>query len=346
MNRRASDGFFDQEAPSSGPRELAEMFERLLGDSLELDGRVAGAHWRRALIDPALEFMARPGKQLRARVLECGFALAGGDGAPPERLSLAIELLHAGSLIVDDIEDGSPSRRGGPALHLARGLATALNTGNWLYILALDELARSGVEEAGEPADRRALHTLLRCHHGQALDVSIRACELDQSEHPGVASAITALKTASLVELAARLGAAAAGADGARARALARFGHELGVYLQMLDDLSSVTASARRDKGAEDLTLSRVTWVWAWLAETLDGEAFARLQRAARDVAAGAAPDPLIDDIGARIRPAGRRAAQAKLASAMAMAREAAGARAHADALWREIQSWEAKFGV
>jgi geranylgeranyl pyrophosphate synthase len=332
---------------AEGRHGLVSRLEELAAEALRGAGRVDVAHWRRAILDPALEFVARPGKQIRARLVHGTWSLAGGPGDPPEELALAIELLHAGSLIVDDIEDGSATRRGRPALHRSWGLSTALNTGNWLYFLALDLLGRSGLEEGGVPADRRAIQTLLRCHHGQALDVSIRVSELEPGEVHGVVATITSLKTASLMELAVRLAAAGAGAGEKEVLALARFGHELGVYLQMLDDLSSVTSAARRDKGAEDLALSRATWPWAWLAEELDEPAFAELQARARRVAAGEdAPTPLIAELGEAAGPVGRAAARAQIAPALEVVSDAVDAPAYLDELEADIRGWAAEFGA
>jgi geranylgeranyl pyrophosphate synthase len=345
MKASALDGSAPQARAAKGRRGLVSQLEELATELLGGADGVDLAHWRRAILDPALEFVARPGKQIRARLVQSAWSLAGGAGAPPEELALAIELLHAGSLIVDDIEDGSATRRGRPALHRSWGLSTALNTGNWLYFLALEVLGRAGIDERGVPADRRAVQTLLRCHHGQALDVSIRVCELRPAEVHDVVATITSLKTASLMELAVRLAAVAAGAREETVLALARFGHELGVYLQMLDDLSSVTSAARRDKGAEDVALSRATWPWAWLAEHLDTSSFAGLQARARHVAAGDDPEPLVVTLGAEAGPVGREAARARIAAALAAMR-GAGAPGRLEEIEADIRGWAAEFGA
>ena len=325
--------------------ELAPTLEQLAVEVLGEGGDIDPAHWRRALIDPALEFVGRPGKQLRGRLVERVWTLAGGQGAAPAELLLAIELLHAGSLIIDDIEDGSATRRGRPALHRSWGLPVALNAGNWLYFLALDVLGRSGIVDAGVPAGRRAVQALVRCHHGQALDVSVRVCDLRPREVHDVVATITGLKTASLTELAARLSAAAAGADRGMTSALARFGHELGVYLQMLDDLSSVTVAERRDKGAEDLALARATWPWAWLAEELDAREFAELQARARRVEANEDAFALVDALGAAAGEVGAKAARARIAPAIEVVAELVG-QAAVEAIEAEIRGWEAEFGA
>ena len=247
----------------------------------------AGAHglprvlWERALLGPLREFLSRPGKQLRARLVELGFTLGGGAAHTlPAELPLLIEILHAGSLIIDDIEDGSEQRRGLPALHRLHGVPVALNAGNWLYfwpqvlLAALPLPARARLH-----AHERIAECLLRCHEGQALDLTVRVGELAKADVPAVARTLATLKTGKLGGLATALGAIAARAPRRRVEALARFGCEIGVGLQMLDDLSGVLNAARRDKAREDLRLGRVTWVWAWLAEQLDGASYEQLRR-------------------------------------------------------------------
>jgi geranylgeranyl pyrophosphate synthase len=263
-------------APLPDVRPLIALLERHFAGGAEGGG--AGAHgvpralWERALLGPLREFLSRPGKELRGRLCELGFALGGGaPHALPAELPWLIEILHAGSLIIDDIEDESAERRGRPSLHQLHGVPIALNAGNWLYFwpqALLGSLALSPAERLS--AHERIAECLLRCHEGQALDLALHVGELARGDVANVAHALTALKTGELVGLATALGALVARAPAPRIAALARFGRELGTGLQMLDDLSGVLNSARHDKALEDLRLGRVTWVWALLAEQLD----------------------------------------------------------------------------
>ena len=85
------------------------------------------------LTQPVDEFLRRGGKRFRATLLELAYRIAGGDGNVPTPVLEAVELLHAGSLIIDDIEDGTEERRGGAAMHAKIGVPSAINAGNWLY---------------------------------------------------------------------------------------------------------------------------------------------------------------------------------------------------------------------
>ena len=123
--------------PNGSPLLLAldDMFTpRGLEQLLDLrSGSVPASLWENALHRPLAEFLARPSKEFRARLVQWGYVLGGGVGIAPVELALSVEALHAGSLVVDDIQDGSQERRGAPALHLQHGVARALNAGNWLY---------------------------------------------------------------------------------------------------------------------------------------------------------------------------------------------------------------------
>jgi geranylgeranyl pyrophosphate synthase len=281
--------------------------------------RVPRALWDEALLGPLREFLRRPSKGFRARFLELGFVLGGGaPGEHPRELPLLIESLHAGSLIVDDIEDGSETRRDGPALHRIYGLPLALNAGNWLYFWPQVVLSRTGLADSARLlAHERLAECLMRCHEGQALDLAIRVDRLAQSEVSSVVHAIARLKSGSLLGLATALGAIAAGAGGARLDAIGAFGREVGIGLQMLDDLSGIVKLSRRHKAVEDLRLARATWIWAWLAEELDAETHDQLRAQLEEVIAGTAADALIERIRFRLATHGAHRARGQLEQAI-----------------------------
>ena len=308
--------------------------------------------WERALLGPAREFLRRPGKQFRARLVETCWLLAGGrPEAMPHELPLVVELLHAGSLIVDDIEDESATRRGAPALHRIYGAPLALNTGNWMYFWPFALLERVALpSERRAAAYLRAGRTMLRCHEGQALDLALKITELEQQDVPRVVKTATQLKTGALMELAAALGAIAAGADDARVECLATFGRELGVGLQMLDDLGGLTSPARRHKGREDLRLARPTWPWAWAATATSAAAFADLQAQARAmVAEGTESDASADGMAAAlldlVGATGKDRVHSSLALSLAVLHDALGPSTALDELEQEIQRLEESYG-
>lgn len=267
------------------------------------------------LLAPLRDFLARPGKQLRARFVTLAWHLAGGRGGPPAGLSVALELLHAGSLIVDDVEDGTAQRRGAPALHVSAGLPTALNAGNWLYFAALEMLGGLPIADARAATVLRRAHALLAlCHEGQALDVGVRVANVPQREVAGLVRAISERKTGGLAALCTSLAAICAGAPSPIESALSAFGTSLGVGLQILDDTGSISSEDRREKGEEDLRNGRATWAWVALAESLDAARYHRLVR-----------DPDLDEMRHILGDRGRRLAARELQGALAALRDAIG---------------------
>ncbi|RYZ06404.1 MAG: hypothetical protein EOO73_15610 [Myxococcales bacterium] len=266
----------------------AEFTEERLCRTLDLGAqRIPERLWAASLSGPLLELLSRPGKEFRSRLVEVAYDVGRNDdsAAMPELLPLLVEILHAGSLIVDDIEDDSKYRRGKPALHLIVGVPLALNAANWLYFLPHSVLERLELRPEVELQVRRVLDRgVLRCHYGQALDLGARLGSLAQREVFDVVSLSTRLKTGSLLELASELGGTAAGAAPELCQELAGFGREYGVALQMLDDVSGLFEERRAHKGHEDLVNGRPTWPWAWLAQKLDEVSYSRLQHRAREV--------------------------------------------------------------
>jgi geranylgeranyl pyrophosphate synthase len=301
--------------------------------------------WQRSLLGPASEFLRRPGKQLRARLCATAWTVSGGDaGGLPAELPAIVELLHAGSLIIDDIEDDARERRGAQALHVRHGVPLALNTGNWLYFVALDLLGRLPLPaEVRFALYRAASTTLLRCHQGQALDLALALGAVPAPQLADVVAMTTYLKTASLMELAATAGALAAGGREPVVAALRGFGCELGIALQRLDDLAGLGA-ARRHKGREDLRLLRPTWPWAWLAE--DGPAgvddlVSRVEQALAVPGADAALDGVCDALARAVGERGRARTRQHLGAAWQRLVAEVGSSDALDAFGREVARLE-----
>jgi geranylgeranyl pyrophosphate synthase len=302
--------------------------------------------WERSLAAPLRDFLSRPGKEIRARLVETGYELAGGRRSVPPALAAMVELLHAGSLIVDDIQDGSAERRGRPTLHRRHGVPVALTAGNYLYfwpLLLVQEVALT--DEAKLDIHRRVAETLVRCHHGQALDVAVRVTDLPRADVPAVVDAAARLKTGSLTALCLWLGGRAAEAAPPSLDALDKFGEEFGACLQMLDDLGGLLSARRRDKGHEDLLCARLTWPWAWLAGHVPAARYERLRQRAREVARGAGEvEGLAADLRAAVGGASAAPVRRRLRKAMDALRHQGGPSPALAALEREAERLEAMY--
>ena len=329
--------------------ELGSDLGRILG---AIGPSVPAAAWDRALLEPLRDFLGRDGKRFRARFVRTCWALAGREDEPPELLPLLVEYVHAGSLVVDDIQDGSVVRRGDDALHVRYGVPLAVNAGNWLYFFPLVLLERLDLPAERELALHRAMsRAMLRCHFGQALDLSVRCWDWSAEQLPGLVSAICELKTATLFELSAILAAEAAGASPERTAVLCRFARALGTALQRLDDLGNLRAgragsgtSGQVDpKRHEDLRAGRATHVWALAAST---PALGALQAQARDVANNDGDVlALARALDRTVGTPGRIDAVAELATEMATLRATVGDHPALDALADETARLEASYG-
>jgi len=159
---------------------IESLFPRTIDDAYltEFFGEATYAYdpaaLQRALSDPIWDLLDRGGKRWRA-VLFLLFVEAFGDD-PDSYLEYAAipEILHNGTIIVDDVEDGATHRRGDPALHHAFGTDVALNAGNAMYFLPLKIVTRN---PGDLPADVRLdayemlMYELNRTHLGQGMDI-------------------------------------------------------------------------------------------------------------------------------------------------------------------------------
>ena len=249
-----------------------EQWARLLGLQ---DGGAVEEVLRRALLNPIDELISLRGKRIRGQLVGFSYRLLNGEmpvavhGARRCRLAAeAIELIHAGSLIVDDIEDGSAARRGRAALHLRYPMPIALNAGNWLYFWPFELFKKMALSRDQLLLIYESCHlTLLRAHFGQAVDLGAKIHTLAQKDVADVCLASMRLKTGALMGFAALLGGVVAAASDKLLATLNDFGCDLGVTLQMFDDLGNVIGKGEPSKRYEDLMLARPSWVWACAAK-------------------------------------------------------------------------------
>jgi geranylgeranyl pyrophosphate synthase len=332
--------------------ELGTDLGRVLG---EVGPSVPAEAWDAALLQPLRDFLGRSGKRFRERFATLCWELSGRHDAVPELLPLLIEYVHAGSLIVDDVQDGSAVRRGDDALHVRYGVPLAINAGNWLYFFPLVLLERLQLDPARELTLHRSMaRTMLRCHFGQALDLAVRCDEWEAAALPALSAAISELKTASLFGLSASIAAEAAGADPRRTQALVRFATELGTALQQLDDLGNLKAgragsgsSGQVDpKRFEDLRRGRVTWAWALAAELASPAELRTLQDRSRAVTDGEGDVlSLARALDRLVGGEGRARVKERLRAAPNALRAEVGDRAEVAALQREIERLEQSYG-
>ena len=120
---------------------------------------------------PGLELLKRGGKRWRPLVMVLVSEAAGGSDQIYD-LTPLVELLHNGSLIVDDIEDKSEERRGGKAVHLIYGDDLSINAGNFMYFLPTWLIDKCTLSDERKYKLYSAYSLAMRrLHCGQGMDI-------------------------------------------------------------------------------------------------------------------------------------------------------------------------------
>lgn len=207
------------------------------------------------------------GKRLRpVLVYTAGEAL----GAPAERLdppACAVELIHAYSLVHDDLPamDDDDLRRGVPTCHRYFDEATAILAGDALQALAFELLAAEPYASGIAPAIRAHMVASLAAAAGirgmaggQAIDLAAcgQTLTLEQVER------MHRFKTGALIRGSVILGALAGNADDDRLERLGQYGDAVGLAFQIVDDVLDVTADTKvlgKTQGA-DIERGKPTW--------------------------------------------------------------------------------------
>ncbi len=185
-----------------------------------------------------------------------------------QKLSKLLEALHAGSLIIDDIQDGAATRRGRASLHSEIGAPLAINSGSWLYFWAFSLIEKMELEPSIEIDLTRLCHqTMVKGHLGQALDLGIRIDEVSQEKAREISISALRLKTGTLTSLATELGAVICGVHPEVRDALKNFGLDFGFALQSFNDLGEYSLNSKNV--SQDLVLGRPSWVWVCASEYL-----------------------------------------------------------------------------
>ena len=210
-----------------------------------------------SFIDPIWEFLDRGGKRWRP-ILMLLCAEAVGDNQNAEVLIPVVELIHNGTLMVDDIEDDSDVRRGAPAIHRQYGEDVAINTGNLMYYLPYLALKHADLSDGM----RLQLHEIIsdemiKIHFGQGMDIYWHNGGKPITE--ALYLQMCAFKTGTLARMSAKLGVVAAGGTEQQMHALGRFAESLGIAFQIQDDILNITNQEWGKELGDDITEGKRT---------------------------------------------------------------------------------------
>jgi geranylgeranyl pyrophosphate synthase len=219
-----------------------------------------------AIAEPIWEILDRGGKRWRPALFLLVCEALGKKADDYLDFAIIPEVIHNGTLIIDDIEDSSELRRGKPCTYRIFGVDIAVNAGNTMYYLPL--LPLMDKRDQISPETLRDIYEvyvqeMLNLSMGQAMDIAW---------HRGIANAngvgeddylqMCAYKTGTLARMAARLAAVLAGADKELVDKLGRYAESIGVAFQMQDDVLDLTGKEFAEKKGgrgQDITESKRT---------------------------------------------------------------------------------------
>jgi len=195
----------------------------------------------KAVAEPIWEFLDRGGKRWRP-ILFLLICEALGKN-PEDFVDFAIipEIIHNGTLMIDDIEDSSEFRRGKPCTYKIYGLDVAINAGNSMYYLPLLPLIENKQKISVEKLSKVYsiyVQEMISLSFGQAMDIAwhrglANADEIDEKDY----LQMCAYKTGTLARMAAKIAAVLADAKEELAEKLGHFAESIGVAFQMQDDI-------------------------------------------------------------------------------------------------------------
>ncbi len=206
------------------------------------------------------------GKRLRPLLALAACESVQGNSEAALRAGCAAELIHAYSLVHDDMPcmDDDVLRRGKPTVHVKFGQATALLAGDALQALAFELLTP---EEGSVPVAMQARLCALLSRAageagmagGQAIDLASVGKTLDEAS----LRTMHELKTGALLAASVMMGAACGVTTPQQSQALSTYGHAIGLAFQVMDDILDVTTdSATLGKTAgKDAQAGKPTYV-------------------------------------------------------------------------------------
>lgn len=222
----------------------------------------------KAIAEPVWEFLDRGGKRWRPTLFLLICEALGKN--PEDFLDYAIipEVIHNGTLMIDDVEDSSELRRGKPCTYKIYGIDIAVNAGNTMYYLPLLPLIvnrdKIGSEKLAKVYEIY-VQEMMNLSLGQAMDIAW---------HRGMADAdlieekdylqMCAYKTGTLARMAAKIAAVLAGADEVLVDKLGCFAESIGIAFQIQDDILDLTSdefAERKGGRGQDITEGKRTLI-------------------------------------------------------------------------------------
>ncbi|MCK4424324.1 polyprenyl synthetase family protein [Candidatus Bathyarchaeota archaeon] len=222
----------------------------------------------KAVSKPIWEFLDRGGKRWRPALFLLICEALGKNPEDFADFAIIPEIIHNGTLMIDDIEDASEFRRGKPCTYKIFGLDIAINAGNAMYYLPLLPLIKNRERISAEKLCRiyeTYVQEMISLSFGQAMDITwhkglANANEINERDY----LQMCAYKTGTLARMAAKIAAVLADATPELVERLGRFAESVGVAFQVQDDvldLTSVDFAKKKGGRGQDITEGKRTLV-------------------------------------------------------------------------------------
>lgn len=200
----------------------------------------------KAIAEPIWEFLDRGGKRWRPALFLLICEALGKRSENFVDFAIIPEVIHNGTLMVDDIEDSSEFRRGKPCTYKIYGLDIAINAGNAMYYLPLLPLIEKRDEISPEKMRKVYeiyVQEMISLSLGQAMDITWHrgladADKIDEKDY----LQMCAYKTGTLARMAAKIAAVLADANDELVEKLGSFAESIGIAFQMQDDVLDITS--------------------------------------------------------------------------------------------------------
>jgi geranylgeranyl pyrophosphate synthase/predicted secreted hydrolase len=250
------------------------------------------------LIKPIREMVDRGGKSWRSYAALACCDVVGGDSRKFSQWLAMPELMHVGSLIIDDVQDQSTVRRGGACTHVTYGEPIAINSGTAAYFLTHNLLQSDELDSDQKLRIYDLYFAAMRAGHaGQAIDLGgmgpLMPAVVATGETDALERRILAchrLKTAAPAGCLARMGAVAGGGSKEQQAAVGELFESIGLAFQIMDDVLNLRGfKGNLKQRGEDISNGTVTlpvavamgklpadkreWLWATLQSKPQDEA-------------------------------------------------------------------------
>ncbi|MFH1106099.1 MAG: polyprenyl synthetase family protein [Candidatus Aenigmatarchaeota archaeon] len=212
---------------------------------------------------PFWDLLDRGGKRWRPALMLLIAEALGKDQKGILDFVVIPEVVHNGTLMVDDIEDRSDLRRGKACTYKLFGTDVAINTGNMMYFLPMAVLMRNEKKIGAEKTNgifEAWTQEMINLSYGQAMDIAWHNQLCDDNVSEAQYLQMCAFKTGTLARMAAKIGAILAGADSRIVEKVGKFAESVGIAFQIQDDILNIAPSEGWGKEfGEDIKEGKMT---------------------------------------------------------------------------------------